>query len=102
MGNRKANYHRTVLRLPDLDHSKSAVLNSLASPRSRRVYQYAIEQFTTSVEAQSRTDSQRRGPEVFLWEVSPDQSWETLGLYRDCPGRRGRIEAGFFRPGQFR
>jgi len=34
-----------VLRLPDLDHSKLAVLNSLSSPRSRRVYQYAIEQF---------------------------------------------------------
>jgi site-specific recombinase XerD len=41
----KANYRRTVLRLPDLDHSKVAVLNSLTSPRSRRVYQYAIEQF---------------------------------------------------------
>ena len=41
----KANYRRTVLRLPDLDHSKAAVLNSLTSPRSRRVYQYAIEQF---------------------------------------------------------
>jgi hypothetical protein len=41
----KANYRRTVLRLPDLDHSKTAVLNSLASPGSRRVYQYAIEQF---------------------------------------------------------
>jgi integrase len=47
MGNRKAkaNYRRTVLRLPDLDHSKAAVLNSLTSPGSRRVYQYAIEQF---------------------------------------------------------
>jgi hypothetical protein len=45
MGNRKAkaNYRRIVLRLPDLDHSKSAVLNSLGSPGSRRVYQYAIE-----------------------------------------------------------
>ena len=43
----KANYRRTVLRLPDLDHSKLAVLNSLTSPRSRRVYQYAIEQFIT-------------------------------------------------------
>ena len=41
----KRNYRRTVLRLPDLDHSKLAVLNSLASPGSRRVYQYAIEQF---------------------------------------------------------
>ena len=41
----KANYRRTVLRLPDLDHSKVAVLNSLTSPGSRRVYQHAIEQF---------------------------------------------------------
>jgi len=47
MGKKKAkpNYRRSVLRLPDLDHSKLAVLNSLTSPRSRRVYQYAIEQF---------------------------------------------------------
>ena len=47
MGNRKAraNYRRAILRLPDLDHSKAAVLNSLTSPGSRRVYRYAIEQF---------------------------------------------------------
>jgi hypothetical protein len=30
----KANYRRTVVRLPDLDHSKTAVLNSLTSPGS--------------------------------------------------------------------
>jgi integrase len=50
MGKSKAkpNYRRTVLRLPDLDHSKLAVLNSLSSPGSRRVYQYAIEQFIAS------------------------------------------------------
>ena len=40
-----ANYRRKVLRLPDLDHSKLAVLNSLTSPASRRVYEYAIDQF---------------------------------------------------------
>jgi site-specific recombinase XerD len=34
-----------VLRLPDLDHCKAAVLNSLGSPASRRVYEYAIDQF---------------------------------------------------------
>src|SRR6202521_3684445 len=47
MGNRKAraDYRRAILRLPDLDHSKAAVLNSLTSPGSRRVYRYAIEQF---------------------------------------------------------
>ena len=41
----RPNYHRRVLRLPDLDHCKSAVLNSLGSPASRRVYEYAIDQF---------------------------------------------------------
>jgi hypothetical protein len=35
----KPNYRRRVLRLPDLDHCKLAVLNSLGSPASRRVYQ---------------------------------------------------------------
>ncbi len=42
----KPNYHRRVLRIPDLDHCKLAVLNSLGSPASRRVYEYAIDQFT--------------------------------------------------------
>ena len=47
MGNHKIkpNYRRRVLRLPDLDHCKLAVLNSLGSPASRRVYEYAIDQF---------------------------------------------------------
>ena len=38
---------KVVLRLPDLDHAKSAVLNSLSSPRSRRNYKFAMEQFIT-------------------------------------------------------
>ena len=37
---------RPVLNLPDLEQSKSAVLNSLASPNSRRAYEYAIREFT--------------------------------------------------------
>jgi hypothetical protein len=42
----KPNYRRRVLRLPDLDHHcKVAVLNSLGSQASRRVYEYAIDQF---------------------------------------------------------
>ena len=47
MGKRriKPNYRRRVLRLPDLDHCKSAVLNTLGSPASRRVYEFAIDQF---------------------------------------------------------
>src|ERR1700686_1939306 len=41
----KPNYGRRLLRPPDLDHYKRAVLNSLGSPASRRVYEYAIDQF---------------------------------------------------------
>jgi hypothetical protein len=38
---------KAVLRLPDLDHAKSSVLSSLSSPRSRRNYKFAMEQFIT-------------------------------------------------------
>ena len=33
-GTRKHVVRKTVLRLPDLDHAKTTVLNSLSSPRS--------------------------------------------------------------------
>jgi site-specific recombinase XerD len=36
---------KVVLRLPDLDQAKSSVLSSLSSPRSRRNYKFAMEQF---------------------------------------------------------
>ena len=38
---------KIVLQLPDLDHTKTAVLNSLSSPHSRRNYRFAMEQFIT-------------------------------------------------------
>jgi len=44
--NRRKRSSRTVLKLPDLEQSKSAVLNSLASLNSRRAYDYAIKEFT--------------------------------------------------------
>src|SRR6201991_1644657 len=36
---------KSVLKLPDLDYSKSAVLNSLPSLNSRRSYEHAIRDF---------------------------------------------------------
>ena len=36
---------KTVLRLPDLEQSRSAVLNSLTSPNSQRSYDHAIRDF---------------------------------------------------------
>ena len=38
---------KIVLRLPDPDHTKSAVLSSLSSPHSRRNCKFAMEQFIT-------------------------------------------------------
>jgi hypothetical protein len=35
-----------ILKLPDLEQSKSAVLNSLTSPSSQRSYDHAIREFT--------------------------------------------------------
>ncbi len=40
-----ATLSKTSPGLPDLDQAKAAVLNSLASPESRRGYQRAIEEF---------------------------------------------------------
>ena len=36
---------KTVLKLPDLEQSKSAVLNSLVSASSQRYYDHAIREF---------------------------------------------------------
>jgi site-specific recombinase XerD len=36
---------KTTLGLPDLDHSKTAVLDSLRSPESKRGYRHAIDEF---------------------------------------------------------
>lgn len=45
--NRRPPHRKIVLKLPDLDHANSAVLNSLISPHSKRNYKFAIEQFIT-------------------------------------------------------
>ncbi len=36
---------KRVLRLPDLDYAKRAVLNTLGSPESKRAYEFAIDDF---------------------------------------------------------
>ena len=42
---RKHVVRRIAIRLPDLDHANTSVLNSLSSPRWRRNYKFAMEQF---------------------------------------------------------
>jgi hypothetical protein len=41
----KAKRPKTKLGLPDLDHSRSAVMDSLCSPESKRGYRHAIDEF---------------------------------------------------------
>src|SRR5256884_8224262 len=42
---RRRNSAKSVLRLPDLEHAKAAVLNSLNSTDARRGYRHAIDEF---------------------------------------------------------
>src|SRR5260370_14073367 len=42
---RKRNTTKSVLRLPDLEHAKAAVLNSLTSLDAQRGYLHAIDEF---------------------------------------------------------
>ena len=42
---RKKKVAKRVLKLPDLDFAKRAVLNTLGSPESKRAYEFAIDDF---------------------------------------------------------
>jgi hypothetical protein len=42
---KKRNGVKSVLRLPDLEHAKAAVLNSLTSSDAQRGYRHAIDEF---------------------------------------------------------
>ena len=44
-GSPKEGSPKTVLRLPDLDHAKRTVLDSLGSPDSARAYAFAMNSF---------------------------------------------------------
>src|SRR5438128_11767398 len=90
MGKKKAkpNYRRSVLRLPDLDHSKLAVLNSLTSPRSRRVYQYAIEQFIAWSCSEPRLAFSRiRGVRYRMHLESPTPAATTMNQHPEAVRR---------------
>jgi hypothetical protein len=45
--NKKPLRRKIVLRLPDPNHAKNSVLNTLSSPNWRRNYRFALEQFIT-------------------------------------------------------
>jgi len=71
---------RTKLRLPDLDHSKNSVLQSLGSVASRRTYGAAIEDFITWYCSEPRLAFGRTSPNPKLKPLPPQ------GLVTDVPG----------------
>ena len=43
--NQKPGNPKTILRLPDLEVARSAILNSLSSPDAQRGYRHAVDEF---------------------------------------------------------
>ena len=87
----KPNYHRRVLRLPDLDHCKLAVLNSLGSPASRRVYEIAIDQFVVQGSNASKLDPSqgnrsKSNPQQDISKKNPSQ--ESNPQHKDQPQKQ--------------
>jgi len=100
MGRKKAkpNYRRIVLRLPDLDHSKLAVLNSLASPNSRRVYLHAIEKFIAWYCSEPRLAFNRivLFATAYTWNRAHWRPTLSTSTSQSCDGWRTRLRMPAF------
>jgi hypothetical protein len=71
---------KSVLKLPDLEQSKSAVLNSLTSPSSQRTYDHAIREFIEWYCSESRLASFKS-----LYQKRPPLRPRSRGLLPDGP-----------------
>jgi hypothetical protein len=80
----KKNRPKTKLGIPDLEHSKAAVLRSLGSPDSRRGYQHAIDEFVAWCCSEPRLAfNPRWSPQNRPYVVTSKPAIE-IGLRRDC------------------
>ena len=77
-GKRGRRAPKAVLRLPDLDQAKSAVLNSLSSTDAQRGYRHAIEEFIEWICSE---------PRLFFSKsvVSGTVSTWSLGIWHGAP-----------------
>ena len=102
---RKKMTPKRVLRLPDLDYAKRAVLNTLDSPASKRAYEFGIDDFVTwycseprlafskTVVLRYRIELEsRRLPSTFDW--LPCDDWPMSPPIRDCSARISRRASG--------
>ena len=86
---RKKNRPKTKLGIPDLEHSKAAVLRSLASPDSRRGYQHAIDEFVAWYCSEPRLAFNKRV--VLRYRFYEGQDRSTKAEYMVPPNREGRL-----------
>jgi hypothetical protein len=74
----RSNRQKTRLGLPDLEHAKAAVLDSLRSPESQRSYRRSIEDFLSirllslAIEFISKINSSHPEPSMSDWQRSDD------------------------------
>ena len=109
----KGRIAKSVLRLPDLEVAKSAVLSSLSCPDAQRGYRHAIDEFvdwycssfykTVVIRYRLHLDSRLQGratagpiwrPALWLCvSVLPHHPWPPPATSRSCP-RRHRAQSG--------
>jgi hypothetical protein len=63
---------KSVLRLPDLEHAKAEVLNSLTSPDAQRGYRHAIDEFVDWYCSEPRWLS------IGLWSSVTAHTWNLV------------------------
>ena len=90
----KERANKSVLRLPDLEIAKSAVLNGLSSPDAQRGYRHAIDEFVGSVLFRAATVLQQNrcrplSDALRVAKTGPRHDQSTPGS-RTPPGVRGR------------
>ncbi len=84
---------KRVLRLPDLDHTKLSLLNTLGSPQSQRAYGIAIDDFIAWYCSEPR----------IAFKVIRTKTWARANLPGKCPCMRKRLsEAGLLMEGAAR
>ena len=81
---------KSVLKLPDLEQSKSAVLNNLTSPSSQRTYDHAIREFIDWYCSEPRLAFNKTV--VTRYRISLETA--ALCIYNDQPAACGSPEAG--------
>jgi hypothetical protein len=84
---------RTKLRLPDLDHARAGVLNSLRSPESQCSYRHAIDEFISWYGSEPRCLSTKQlsldtGFILNLAFWHPERLMAASRLYADSPMSR--------------